>query len=98
LRSISSAPSLPDWASEAGHFWSKESAHDSPHRSFDNRPIFSATRPDYLLTVADVASRLSVSTKTIRRMIARGELAVVRIGRSIRIDPEVIEKIVRQNE
>jgi excisionase family DNA binding protein len=54
--------------------------------------------PNRLLTVAETASFFQVSEKTIRRMIARGEFAVVRIGRSIRIDPEVIEKIVRQNE
>jgi excisionase family DNA binding protein len=51
-----------------------------------------------LLTVAETAFFFHVSEKTIRRMITRGELAVVRIGRSIRIDTEVIEKIARQNE
>ena len=54
--------------------------------------------PKRLLTVAETASFFQVSEKTIRRMIERGELPFVRIGRSIRIDPEVIEKIVRQNE
>jgi excisionase family DNA binding protein len=51
-----------------------------------------------LLTVGDTASFFQVSEKTIRRMIARGELPFVRIGRSIRIDPEAIETIARQNE
>ena len=51
-----------------------------------------------LLTVAETASFFQVSEKTIRRLIARGELPCSRIGRSIRIDPEVIEKIVRQIE
>jgi len=51
-----------------------------------------------LLSVAEAAWLLSLSEKTIRRMISAGSLAVIRLGRSIRIDPEVIEKIMRQNE
>ena len=51
-----------------------------------------------LLTVAEAAWRLSLSEKTIRRMIEAGNFAVVRIGRSIRIHPEVIEKIIRKDE
>jgi excisionase family DNA binding protein len=51
-----------------------------------------------LMTVAEAAWRLNLSEKTIRRMIEAGNLAIIRIGRSIRIHPEVIEKIMRQNE
>jgi excisionase family DNA binding protein len=51
-----------------------------------------------LLTVAEAAWLLNLSQKTVRRMIEAGNLAVIRIGRSIRIHPEVIEKIMRQNE
>jgi len=51
-----------------------------------------------LLTVSEAAACLSVSQKTVRRMIEAGNLAFVRIGRSIRIHPEVIEKIMRQDE
>lgn len=54
--------------------------------------------PKQMLTVAETASFLQVSEKTIRRMIARGALPVVRIGRSIRINPQEIEKIARRNE
>lgn len=50
------------------------------------------------LTVRDVAAHLQVSEKTIRRLIKTGSLPVVRFGRSVRIHPEVIEKIMRQNE
>ena len=42
---------------------------------------------DQLMTVAEVASQLQVSTRTIRRLIAAAELKVVRIGRAIRIRP-----------
>jgi len=38
-----------------------------------------------LLSVNDVAAQLGVSTKTIRRIIARQELPFLRIGRLIRI-------------
>jgi excisionase family DNA binding protein len=38
-----------------------------------------------LLSVRDAADRLGVSTKTIRRWIASGELPHYRLGRSIRI-------------
>ena len=51
-----------------------------------------------LLTVSEAAACLSLSQKIIRRMIKVGNLAVVRIGRSIRIHPEVIEKIIRKDE
>jgi excisionase family DNA binding protein len=54
--------------------------------------------PNRLLTVTETAAFFQVSEKTVRRMMARGELASARIGRCIRISPEVIEKIVRQNE
>jgi len=51
-----------------------------------------------LMTVAEAAWRLNLSQKTVRRMIEAGNLAFVRIGCSIRIHPEVIEKIMRQDE
>ncbi len=54
--------------------------------------------PKQLVTVAETAYFFRVSEKTIRRMIARGELPVVRFGRSVRIHKELIEKIVRQDE
>jgi len=38
-----------------------------------------------MLSVDDVATQLDISLKTVRRMIASGELRVHRIGRSIRI-------------
>jgi excisionase family DNA binding protein len=47
-----------------------------------------------LLSVAEVAAYLNVSTKTVRRLIGRGELRSVRIGRSIRIPEEEIECLI----
>lgn len=39
-----------------------------------------------LLTVREAANQLGVSERTIKRRIATGELPVVRVGRSVRID------------
>jgi excisionase family DNA binding protein len=50
-----------------------------------------------LLTVRDAAARLNVSTKTIRRRIVDGDIAVVRIGRSVRIDQRALERYVALN-
>lgn len=49
-------------------------------------------------TSEEVAERLGVSTKTVRRLIWRKKLYAVRIGRSIRIpvrDLEVYERSLR---
>ena len=47
-----------------------------------------------LLSVGDVADRLNVSTKTIRRLIARGQLRGTRIGRMIRIQEAEVEYFI----
>jgi excisionase family DNA binding protein len=47
-------------------------------------------------TIQEAADRLSVSTKSIRRWIASGELRGVRVGATmIRVDVESINKFVR---
>ncbi|WP_374211814.1 helix-turn-helix domain-containing protein [Erythrobacter fulvus] len=51
-----------------------------------------------LLTIAAVADQLMLSTRTVRRMIARGQLKAVRLGRSVRIAPSALEMILNQNE
>ena len=49
-----------------------------------------------LLTVQDGAARASVSTKTIRRWIARGELNGYRMGpRLVRIDAAELDGMLR---
>ena len=45
-----------------------------------------------LLSVAETATRLRVSEKTIRRLIARGELPALRVGSQIRIDVADLER------
>jgi excisionase family DNA binding protein len=48
-----------------------------------------------LMTVAEAATALRVSPKTIRRMIARGELHHVRIGRLVRTRAKDIVQYIR---
>jgi excisionase family DNA binding protein len=50
----------------------------------------SPTPPPRLLTTADVATRLQVSVKTVRRLISVGSLATLRIGRSVRVTEEAL--------
>jgi excisionase family DNA binding protein len=41
-----------------------------------------------LLLIDQVAEGLGVSTRTVRRLIARGELVACRLGRSVRVHPD----------
>ena len=51
-----------------------------------------------LLTVAEAAWRLRVSEKTVRRMIAAGELEAVRIRRSVRVTERGVERLMRAGD
>ena len=51
--------------------------------------------PERLLTVADAAAALRVSTKTVRRLVGRGELAASRVGRQLRVDPRDLRAFLR---
>jgi excisionase family DNA binding protein len=51
-----------------------------------------------LLTVADVAELLQLSSRTIRRLIADRKLAVVRIGRAVRVRAEAVEALLSGQE
>ena len=50
-----------------------------------------------LMTVGEAATILHVSARTIRRLIGRGEIPAVRMGRSVRIRLEDIENIILGN-
>jgi excisionase family DNA binding protein len=49
------------------------------------------------LTVQEVAAQLRVSERTVRRLISRGQLQVVRIGRSVRITPAAVGSMLEAN-
>lgn len=47
------------------------------------------------LTVAEAAEWLAVDHKTLRRMIERGEVPALRVGRVWRIDPDELRAALR---
>ena len=63
-------------------------------------PVFGArTSPlkekePLLLTIVQAASALSGGRSTVYEMIARGELAVVHLGRAVRVPVRAVEELV----
>ena len=51
--------------------------------------------PARLLRVNDVADRLSVAGVTVRRLISRGDLKAIRVGKAIRVRPEDVESYLQ---
>jgi excisionase family DNA binding protein len=49
-----------------------------------------------LLTAGEVAEQLRVSTMTVYRLIRRGELPAVRVGRNYRVRSEDLEQYLSQ--
>ncbi len=47
-----------------------------------------------LLKAQDVAAALNVGLSTVYQLVERGELSSIRIGRSVRIRPEDLEKFI----
>ena len=47
-----------------------------------------------LLNVAEVATYLQVSIRTVRRLIASGELEVIRIGRAVRVSEAALNTLL----
>lgn len=60
-------------------------------------PLLGPLDPGRLLTINEAAARLTVSLKTLRRLIAAGSLPVVRIGGLVRIRPEDLTNFIAQN-
>lgn len=48
-----------------------------------------------LVTVAELASRLRVCTATVRKLYREGSIPSVRIGRSVRFDPNAVDASLR---
>ena len=81
---------VPAWAQEAppapvGSF--------KPNLPQDVKRGSCLARP-VVLCVDDAAAALCVSPKTVRRLAARGDLRVVRIGRLVRIPFSEIERLI----
>lgn len=54
----------------------------------------SSTVERIALTIVEVATALGVSSKTVRRMIADGELRAIRIRESVRIPRAELDRVV----
>ena len=50
-----------------------------------------------LLTYRDVADALGVSQMTVRRMVERGDLPIIRVGRQVRFDPFEVRLYVERS-
>jgi excisionase family DNA binding protein len=58
------------------------------------QPLQIATALPQLLSVDDVAAVLSVSSKTVRRMIGLGALPTCRVGRLVRVQRMDLERYI----
>lgn len=56
----------------------------------------SRREPARLLTVDAVAARLDLSTKTVRRLIASGDLVACRIRRAVRVSEDDLKSFLAQ--
>ena len=61
---------------------------------YNSAPAISTSPKPALLHVDDAAATLQVSSKTVRRLVARGDLKAVRIGRSVRIPSSEIDRLI----
>lgn len=48
------------------------------------------------LTISDAAKSLQVATKTVRRLIERGELRAYKVGHQVRIRPADLERCMKR--
>lgn len=48
-----------------------------------------------LIRTDDVARKLGCSTWTVRRLVERHELPVVRVGRLVRFQPSAVDRYIR---
>nr|WP_237180370.1 helix-turn-helix domain-containing protein [Roseomonas haemaphysalidis] len=82
--SLSSAPAVGTSPAAQGHAGAPSTAP-------------ALLRQARLLSVVEVATRLAVSTKTVRRSITQGDLRVHRLGRQIRISEEDLQAFLARH-
>lgn len=59
----------------------------TPHRIARPAAVDSTDQGTSLLTIEQVADRIGMSTRYVRRLIAERRIAFHRLGRAVRIDP-----------
>lgn len=57
----------------------------------------SATPVQPLITVEELSELLRKKPRTVREMVYKGQIPYLKIGRSIRFDPNVIQDWIRDN-
>jgi len=62
--------------------------------NFDMTTIAVSNRAVRLVTITEAAHRLKLSTKTIRRMLQRGDLRAHRLGRQLRIPEQELAALL----
>jgi excisionase family DNA binding protein len=60
----------------------------------DHKGSTAPASPTRTLTAADLAAALQVSVRTVRRMIAAGEVRVIRFGRSVRVPADEAARLL----
>jgi len=71
--------------------------HDPPTMP-EPSPIASPASPPKLMTVRDAAKALAICEKTLWALTERGEIPVVRIGRSVRYDPQDLSRWIESRK
>jgi excisionase family DNA binding protein len=71
-------------------------SQEPPRRSGQCVAAGRAFRPEPLLTVGETATILNVSERTVRRLIASKAIRVVLIGRSVRLRPRDIARLIAE--
>ena len=81
---------VPAWAQESqiAHWRPVTTSHATVPQSEPRSPTLG------FLPVSEAVAILKVSPKTVRRLLARGELREVRIGRLVRIHSSELEQLI----
>ena len=66
-----------------------------PRARVEPRPRAALVPPAALLPAAEVAGRLGVSLRHVRRLIAGGRLPVHRLGRAVRVSEADLQRFIR---
>lgn len=85
--------SIPAWINRRA----EELKAGAANGTASDQPLVERTTPcspSPLLTIAEAAAYLRVSTRTVRRLVARGDISAAHIGRSVRIRWADIEALV----
>lgn len=80
------AASLPGWVKER-----TITARPATRLSRTDQTTADAKQSPKFFTLAEAAGILRVSPRTVRRLVCRGELACVRVGRSVRISVSALD-------